>query len=424
LKINDLRLPFSKNLDCTTVMYHGLAMQTQNSAEETSEKKPKWKPTSVQFVYRHRNGFYYVRTYSGGKEKWSSLNTTVLSVAKNRMREHVEAAERQKLVTDAPDVSGLLSFGQAIQTYKSRLEMASISPNTKAFREAGLKLVLRTWEDIEEINVTRITSRAVVDWLINFKAKAKPYVPNNAKSAAHNSTGASVTTMKCALDTLRHVLDVAVDSGHLYANPARNTAVIDTARRLFKAARRARAQRGGLLLPTREEFTALVELIRNAAVSDCKAAANYVQFIAFCGARKNEAAHVTWADINFSRETVRLGTTKNGEERFVPMIGEMSALLKRLKSERTSAEPSEAVLKIKDTQGFTNTACRKLAISRFTTHSLRHLFATTCIEAGVDIPTVARWLGHKDGGALAMKTYGHLRREHSAAQAQKVKFAN
>ena len=42
---------------------------------------------------------------------------------------------------------------------------------------------------------------------------------------------------------------------------------------------------------------------------------------------------------------------------------------------------------------------------------------------GVDIPTVSRWLGHKDGGALPMKTYGHLRCEHSIAQAQKVSFA-
>jgi len=54
--------------------------------------------------------------------------------------------------------------------------------------------------------------------------------------------------------------------------------------------------------------------------------------------------------------------------------------------------------------------------------NLRHLFATRCIESGVDIPTVSRWLGHKDGGALAMKTYGHLRREHSIAQAQRVTF--
>jgi hypothetical protein len=41
----------------------------------------------------------------------------------------------------------------------------------------------------------------------------------------------------------------------------------------------------------------------------------------------------------------------------------------------------------------------------------------------VDIPTVSRWLGHKDGGALAMKVYGHLRNEHSLAAAKKVTFA-
>ena len=63
-----------------------------------------------------------------------------------------------------------------------------------------------------------------------------------------------------------------------------------------------------------------------------------------------------------------------------------------------------------------------LPIPRITHHDLRHLFATRCIEAGVDIPTVSRWLGHQDGGALCMKTYGHLRDEHSQQEAQKVSF--
>jgi hypothetical protein len=41
----------------------------------------------------------------------------------------------------------------------------------------------------------------------------------------------------------------------------------------------------------------------------------------------------------------------------------------------------------------------------------------------VDIPSVSRWLGHKDGGALAMRVYGHLRNEHSQTQAKKVSFS-
>jgi len=67
-------------------------------------------------------------------------------------------------------------------------------------------------------------------------------------------------------------------------------------------------------------------------------------------------------------------------------------------------------------------ACDRLKIKSFTPHTCRHLFATVCIESGVDIPTVARWLGHKDGGALAMRVYGHLRDEHSQTQAARVTF--
>jgi integrase len=61
-------------------------------------------------------------------------------------------------------------------------------------------------------------------------------------------------------------------------------------------------------------------------------------------------------------------------------------------------------------------------MARIVHHDLRHLFATRCIESGVDVPTVSRWLGHKDGGALAMRVYGHLRDAHSNEMAKLVSF--
>ena len=79
-------------------------------------------------------------------------------------------------------------------------------------------------------------------------------------------------------------------------------------------------------------------------------------------------------------------------------------------------------MRVRECQNAINSACKKLGIARFTHHDLRHLFATRCIESGVDIPTVSRWLGHKDGGALAMKVYGHLRDQHSVNMAQRVTF--
>jgi integrase len=79
-------------------------------------------------------------------------------------------------------------------------------------------------------------------------------------------------------------------------------------------------------------------------------------------------------------------------------------------------------MRVRECQNAINSACKKNSIARFTHHDLRHLFATLCIESGVDIPTVSRWLGHKDGGALAMKVYGHLRDQHSVNMAQRVTF--
>jgi integrase len=66
----------------------------------------------------------------------------------------------------------------------------------------------------------------------------------------------------------------------------------------------------------------------------------------------------------------------------------------------------------------------RAGISHLTHHDLRHLCATTLIERGIDIPTVARLLGHKDGGTLAMRTYGHLRDEHAQKVVARVSYSD
>lgn len=104
------------------------------------------------------------------------------------------------------------------------------------------------------------------------------------------------------------------------------------------------------------------------------------------------------------------------------MIAEMKALLERLWAERHNEPFSAAVMTVHECQKAMNRAAAKIGMSRITHHDLRHLFATRCIESGVDVPTVSRWLGHKDGGALAMRVYGHLRDAHSNEMAKLVSF--
>ena len=105
------------------------------------------------------------------------------------------------------------------------------------------------------------------------------------------------------------------------------------------------------------------------------------------------------------------------------MIPDMVELLTSLRARQETIEPQARVMPIGECQTSMNRAAKLVGMARITHHDLRHLFATRCIESGVDIPTVSRWLGHKDGGALAMKVYGHLRDAHSSAMAQKVTFA-
>lgn len=93
-----------------------------------------------------------------------------------------------------------------------------------------------------------------------------------------------------------------------------------------------------------------------------------------------------------------------------------------MRADRADESGTASVLRVPEAQKAMDVAAKKVGIARITHHDLRHLFATVCIEAGVDIPTVSRWLGHRDGGVLAMKTYGHLRDEHSAAAARRVSF--
>ena len=68
-------------------------------------------------------------------------------------------------------------------------------------------------------------------------------------------------------------------------------------------------------------------------------------------------------------------------------------------------------------------ACKKANLPKLHHHLFRHFFVSQAIEAGVDFKTIAAWVGHKDGGVLVAKTYGHLTDVHSIAMAQKMTFA-
>jgi integrase len=109
---------------------------------------------------------------------------------------------------------------------------------------------------------------------------------------------------------------------------------------------------------------------------------------------------------------------QGSEDVFTPPAG----LLQKIRARRGKEPVDTPLLRVHERKAALRSACQAAGVKPITHHDLRHLFATRCIESGVDIPTVSRRLGHSDGGALAMRTYDHLRQEHSTAQAAKVHY--
>ena len=104
------------------------------------------------------------------------------------------------------------------------------------------------------------------------------------------------------------------------------------------------------------------------------------------------------------------------------MIPECRTLLEKMRNEREDEGQTSCVLQVKSCNGFLRKAAKEVGAPSISHHDLRHLFATTAMEAGIDVPTISRIMGHRDGGALAMKVYGHLRDEHAQKAMQKISF--
>ncbi len=333
----------------------------------------------------------------GGKLIRRSLKIDVLSIAKLRLADF-EKAERMLAQNDSSVSADKLTFGDALKLYRQRLHGdGSLKARTQQYREECLSKLLRTWPDLEVRDVRQINKTACLNWAARLGTEACPSVFNHT------------------VGTLKRIIEIAIEAGVLYDNPVR-----------FIKRQRERPKR--LKLPTHEQFQRFITKIESAGVCSCYQAADRVRFPAFGGFRKSEARNVTWADCDLAKKEITVRGdpetgTKNCQVRIVPMIPDMVELLTRLCGQREGNDSTERVMAVAECQISMDRASKLVGMTRITHHDLRHLFATRCIESGVDIPTVSRWLGHKDGGALAMKVYSHLRDAHSNAMAQKVSFA-
>jgi integrase len=171
---------------------------------------------------------------------------------------------------------------------------------------------------------------------------------------------------------------------------------------------------------------------------------DFVQLLAFTGAREQEALRLRWSHVDFERRRIFIGTdenfsatamtvgsggtSKSHSSRIVDFNSQLEALLREMQNRRApdsdwlfpSPRRGEKDIHAKTLRESFKLVRAAAKLPDVGFHDLRHLFCSFSVMAGIDFMTIASWLGHKDGGILIGKVYGHLLDDHRQKMAAKL----
>lgn len=137
-------------------------------------------------------------------------------------------------------------------------------------------------------------------------------------------------------------------------------------------------------------------------------------FYLLSGCRCSEILNLKWSDIDYKQKRIFIrGTKTENAERYIPLFPEIAKILKNnpKKSENVFNYTLRAIQwnfnRIRRQNGF-----------KFRIHDLRHTFATRCLESGINIKTVSKWLGHKNTNTTS-DIYSHILTDFEKGEIEK-----
>jgi integrase len=359
-----------------------------------------------------RNGSFYVRVAAAdpvtGLKKMLRVRLegveTVADATKKLHETRKSAAEGAISRTRIP------TFGEYLSSYFST--SGGKAPATVDKEKA----ILKRWsQTIGRVRLNKITPMMIRHQL-----------------GKRERDGKAGRTINLDLIALRCVLKQARSDGHIQALPTLGIQSYKT------------DQRSRRLIEWSE-----VEAICAAAKAASKNGdqfSDYILLLAFAGSRRTETLRIRWSHVDFQKELLvfpnelekgrdgskgRPSQTKNRRNRVINFNEELRRHLEDMRKRKApdsdwlfpSPQRGERDVPAKTFTETLKLARDEASLPEFNFHDLRHYFISSCVMAGIDFMTIAKWVGHQDGGVLIGKVYGHLADTHSKNQAAKVSLA-
>lgn len=221
-------------------------------------------------------------------------------------------------------------------------------------------------------------------------------------SKARRNAGASLATLARELTTLKAILHYGIKVGEL----AHTVEIKLPDPRQFLAPAR---------YLTRKEYRAVTER----ADSDL---ADLIRVAVLTGLRRGELFHLAWPQVDLEARTVTVVGTKSGWPRTVPLNEECAEVLDRMP--RAIDDPHVFAWWRRMKTGARGirkrfkTVLKRAGVEGLRFHDLRHTFASWAVMGGVDLRTVAKWLGHRSLD-LVMR-YSHLAPSHEREMIERI----
>ena len=131
------------------------------------------------------------------------------------------------------------------------------------------------------------------------------------------------------------------------------------------------------------------------------------------GIRRNELLSIKYSDLDYTKNELHIkGTKTKNADRVIQVSREILDLFPKQDIPFNNLTKSIIDYRFKK-------ITTALKFDKICVHSLRHTFATRCIESGVEPIVLSSWLGHKDI-SMTLNRYTHISNDYKQKESEKI----